>query len=227
MGLRYATVTGVARDDLDDEGAWLYAETVRADPRAEPRHRRRDPRPRLLRRAPSCCAGVRRRPAGFAHNLETVPRIFKRIRPAFRYERILDVLTQGRASRHGDEVEPHPRDGRDPRGGLAGAARPARGRLRPRDHHAVPPAVAAAPPGGAVGAARGVRRAARGGRRDRLRRRMSGPLVRSSYRAGRLWAQAMRRRGEDLPPLWRTWRTPGRPGRRRPVCSAPEGLRAA
>ena len=29
MGLRYATVTGVARDDLDDGGAWLYAETVR------------------------------------------------------------------------------------------------------------------------------------------------------------------------------------------------------
>ena len=30
MGLRYATVTGVARDDLPDDGAWLYAETVRA-----------------------------------------------------------------------------------------------------------------------------------------------------------------------------------------------------
>ena len=29
MGLRYATVTGVARDDLDDGGAWLYAETIR------------------------------------------------------------------------------------------------------------------------------------------------------------------------------------------------------
>ena len=29
MGLRYATITGVARDDLDDGGAWLYAETVR------------------------------------------------------------------------------------------------------------------------------------------------------------------------------------------------------
>ncbi len=29
MGLRYATITGVARDDLDDEGAWLYAETIR------------------------------------------------------------------------------------------------------------------------------------------------------------------------------------------------------
>ena len=29
MGLRYATITGVARDDLPDGGAWLYAETVR------------------------------------------------------------------------------------------------------------------------------------------------------------------------------------------------------
>ena len=37
MGLRYATITGVARDDLPDGGAWLYAETVRADPRAQPR----------------------------------------------------------------------------------------------------------------------------------------------------------------------------------------------
>ena len=37
MELRYATITGVARDDLPDGGAWLYAETVRADPRAQPR----------------------------------------------------------------------------------------------------------------------------------------------------------------------------------------------
>jgi lipoic acid synthetase len=30
MGLRYATITGVTRDDLEDEGSWLYAETIRA-----------------------------------------------------------------------------------------------------------------------------------------------------------------------------------------------------
>ena len=36
------------------------------------------------------------RPEVFAHNLETVPRIFKQIRPAFRYERSLDVITQAR-----------------------------------------------------------------------------------------------------------------------------------
>ena len=58
MGLRYATVTGVARDDLPDGGAWLYAETVRADPRAQPRHRRRAADPRLQRRARACCAEV-------------------------------------------------------------------------------------------------------------------------------------------------------------------------
>ncbi|MDK7740934.1 lipoyl synthase, partial [Veillonella nakazawae] len=36
------------------------------------------------------------KPEVFAHNLETVPRIFKQIRPAFRYQRSLDVLRQGK-----------------------------------------------------------------------------------------------------------------------------------
>ena len=97
MGLRYATITGVARDDLPDGGAWLYAETVR----------------QIHKLLPGC--GVEllipdfngepellgevfgARPEVLAHNLETVPRIFKRIRPAFRYERSLDVLRQARA----------------------------------------------------------------------------------------------------------------------------------
>jgi lipoic acid synthetase len=98
MGLRYATVTGVARDDLPDGGAWLYAQTVR----------------QIHALLPGC--GVEllipdfngdpaqlgevfsARPEVLAHNVETVPRIFKRIRPAFRYERSLDVLTQARAA---------------------------------------------------------------------------------------------------------------------------------
>jgi lipoic acid synthetase len=98
MGLRYATVTGVARDDLPDGGAWLYAETVRQihalvegcgvellipDFNGEP----------------SLLAEVfEARSEVLAHNVETVPRIFKRIRPAFRYDRSLDVLTQARAA---------------------------------------------------------------------------------------------------------------------------------
>ncbi|MFC0450598.1 lipoyl synthase [Rhodococcus jostii] len=96
MGLRYATVTGVARDDLSDGGAWLYAETVRQihelcpgtgvellipDFDADPAQLREvfDTRPEVL-----------------AHNVETVPRVFRRIRPAFTYERSLDVITRAR-----------------------------------------------------------------------------------------------------------------------------------
>jgi lipoic acid synthetase len=98
MGLRYATVTGVARDDLPDGGAWLYAETVR----------------QIHARQPGC--GVEllipdfngqpallgevfgSAPEVLAHNVETVPRIFRRIRPAFDYRRSLDVLTAARAA---------------------------------------------------------------------------------------------------------------------------------
>ncbi|GAA1042637.1 lipoyl synthase [Virgisporangium ochraceum] len=98
MGLKYATITGVARDDLPDGGAWLYAETVRQihallpgcgvellipDFNAEPAQLRE-----VFGSAPEV----------LAHNIETVPRIFKRIRPAFRYERSLDVITQARAA---------------------------------------------------------------------------------------------------------------------------------
>ncbi len=96
MGLRYATVTGVARDDLPDGGAWLYAETVR----------------QIHAQLPGC--GVEllipdfnadpaqlaevfsSRPEVLAHNVETVPRIFKRIRPGFRFERSLSVITAAR-----------------------------------------------------------------------------------------------------------------------------------
>jgi lipoyl synthase len=98
MKLRYATVTGVARDDLPDEGAWLYAETIR----------------RIHTDASGCGVEVLipdfsghpdllaevfdSRPEVLAHNIETVPRIFKRIRPGFRYARSLDVLSRARAA---------------------------------------------------------------------------------------------------------------------------------
>jgi lipoic acid synthetase len=199
MGLRYATVTGVARDDLDDEGAWLYAETIREIHRlnhgtgVEILVPDFSGRPELLRQVFDTAPQV------FAHNLETVPRIFKRIRPAFRYERSLDVLTQGRAA------------GMVTKSNLIlgmGETREEIGQaladlveagcdlltitqyLRPSAlHHPVQrwvkpeEFVELRDEALALGFA-GV---------------MSGPLVRSSYRAGRLWAQAMQRRGEEIP----------------------------
>ena len=98
MGLRYATVTGVARDDQPDGGAWLYAETVRQVHELCPGTGVEilvpdfNGVPALLQQVFDAVPEV------FAHNVETVPRIFKAIRPAFSYARSLDVLSQGRSA---------------------------------------------------------------------------------------------------------------------------------
>lgn len=199
MGLRYATITGVARDDLPDEGAWLYAETVRAVHAGSPGTGVEilvpdfSGKPELLGQVFDAAPEV------FAHNLETVPRVFRRIRPAFSYERSLDVLSQARAAgmvtksnlilglgETTEEVVEALSDLHRAGCDLITITQ----YLRPSAlHHPVErwvhpeEFVELAAQAEALGFA-GV---------------MSGPLVRSSYRAGRLWAQAMRRRGRPLP----------------------------
>jgi lipoic acid synthetase len=96
MGLHYATITGVTRDDLEDEGVWLYSETIRKvhelNPGCGVEMLAPDfgGKPELLNQV------FDTKPEVFAHNLETVPRIFKTIRPAFTYEKSLDVISQAR-----------------------------------------------------------------------------------------------------------------------------------
>jgi lipoic acid synthetase len=97
MQLKYATITGVTRDDLEDEGAWLYAETIRKVHELNPGTGVEMLAPDFSGKAHLLNEVFETRPEVFAHNLETVPRIFKRIRPAFRYERSLDVISQARA----------------------------------------------------------------------------------------------------------------------------------
>ncbi|MEU5211835.1 lipoyl synthase, partial [Streptomyces sp. NPDC020742] len=89
MDLNYATITGVARDDLEDGGAWLYAETVRQIHAMTATREGGRTQVELL--APDFNGDPRAlaevfssRPQVLAHNVETVPRIFKRIRPGFR-----------------------------------------------------------------------------------------------------------------------------------------------
>jgi lipoic acid synthetase len=149
-----------------------------------------------------------------AHNVETVPRIFKRIRPAFRYERSLDVLTQARDVGLVTKSNLILGMGETARG-LAGAARPARRRLRAGHDHAVPAPDAAHHP---------VERWVKPEEFVELKVEaeqigfagvMSGPLVRSSYRAGRSTSRPSRpaRRSPD-PGILTAWR---RTGRRRPA----------
>jgi lipoic acid synthetase len=96
MGLRYATITGVARDDLEDEGAWLYAQTIREVHEMVPGCGVEMLAPDFSGKAEHLNQVFETRPEVFAHNVETVPRIFKLIRPAFTYERSLGVISAAR-----------------------------------------------------------------------------------------------------------------------------------
>jgi len=199
MGLRYATITGVARDDLPDGGAWLYAETVRQihelnsgtgvellipDFNAEP---------------DQLAEVFGARPEVLAHNLETVPRIFKRIRPAFRYDRSLAVLTEARAAglvtksnlilgmgETPDEVTDAMRALHEAGCEILTITQYLRPSVRhlPVDRWVKPEEFVEHKNVAVEIGFAGV---------------MAGPLVRSSYRAGRLYAQAMAHRGQPVP----------------------------
>ncbi|MGI9144789.1 MAG: lipoyl synthase [Candidatus Planktophila sp.] len=96
MGLKYATITGVTRDDLEDEGAWLYAETIRQVHELNPGCGVEMLAPDFHANNELLNQIFETKPEVFAHNLETVPRIFKSIRPAFTYEKSLRVITMAR-----------------------------------------------------------------------------------------------------------------------------------
>jgi lipoyl synthase len=92
MQLRHAVITSVDRDDLDDFGAYIFAETIR----------------QIRSRIPSCSVEVlvpdfqgdeaairsvlEARPDIYNHNTETVPRLYRRARPGGRYERVLRIF---------------------------------------------------------------------------------------------------------------------------------------
>jgi lipoyl synthase len=194
MGLQYSTVTGVARDDLEDGGAWLYAETVRQIRALSPGTSVEllipdfNAVPRLLGEV------FDSRPEVLAHNLETVPRLFKRIRPAFRYQRSLDVLTAAREyglvtksnlilgmGETPDEVTAALHDLY--RAGCEIVTITQYLRPSPRHH----PVERWVKPREFVEHSRTATEIGFAGV-------MAGPLVRSSYRAGRLYSQAMTRR---------------------------------
>jgi len=98
MGLRYAVITGVARDDLEDGGAWLYAEVTRQIRAALPGCGVELLTPDFKGSPDNLQIVVDVAPDVLAHNIETVPRLIKRIRPAFTYERSLEFLQRARAS---------------------------------------------------------------------------------------------------------------------------------
>ncbi len=196
MGLKYATITGVTRDDLEDEGAWLYAETIRKVHELNPGCGVEMLAPDFHANANLLNQIFETKPEVFAHNLETVPRIFKSIRPAFTYEKSLRVITMARdfglitksnlilgLGETREEISQALVDLRGAGCDLITITQ----YLRPTNrHHPVERWVkpeefvelaAEAKEVGFLGV-------------------MSGPLVRSSYRAGRLYKEAMAARAD-------------------------------
>jgi lipoic acid synthetase len=92
MGLRYVVLTGVARDDLPDGGARIWAECVRAVRRAVPGCGVELLPPDFKGDREAIATVIEAEPDVFAHNLETVRRLHRRIRPGFDYDRSLEVL---------------------------------------------------------------------------------------------------------------------------------------
>jgi lipoyl synthase len=198
MGLRYATVTGVARDDLPDGGAWLYAQTAREIHRVVPGCGVELLIPDFNAEPAQLAEVFSAAPEVLAHNIETVPRIFRRIRPGFRYERSLDVLRSARAAglvtksnlilgmgEEHDEVLAAMADLREAGCELLTITQ----YLRPSaKHHPIERWVPPEEFDELGEQARGLGFAGV----------MSGPLVRSSYRAGRLYRQAMESRSHPV-----------------------------
>jgi lipoic acid synthetase len=103
MGLRFAVVTGVARDDLDDAGSHHWARTIRAIRSAVPECGIEVLIPDFKGRRESPATSLRRvvdaAPDVLAHNLETVARLHPKIRPGFGYDASLSLLAEAKAAR--------------------------------------------------------------------------------------------------------------------------------
>ncbi len=197
MGLRHVVLTSVARDDLPDGGAAVWAACVRAIRRAVPDCRVEVLPPDFKGKEADIGTVLQARPDVFAHNLETVRRLHARIRPAFGYDRSLDVLRIVRRLRPeevtksnlilgiGERPEEVPEAMRDLRDAgcdlltLGQYLQPTRFHL-PVDRWVAPEEFA---------------RHARAGMGLGFAHVEAGPLVRSSYHAGRQLSRALASRG--------------------------------
>lgn len=99
LRLRHAVLTGVARDDLEDGGAGVWAAAIHAIRAAAPGCGVEVLPGDFKGRERSVAIVVEAGPDVFAHNLETVRRLHPRIRPAFGYERSLEVLRIAKRTR--------------------------------------------------------------------------------------------------------------------------------
>ncbi|TXK84856.1 lipoyl synthase [Paenibacillus sp. N3.4] len=96
MGLRHCVVTSVARDDLEDGGAMIFAETIKAIRRKMPMCTVEVLIPDFLGREASLRTVLEAKPDILNHNMETVERMSDRVRSKAKYRRSLELLERSK-----------------------------------------------------------------------------------------------------------------------------------
>lgn len=97
LGLKHVVVTSVDRDDLDDGGASHFAATIESIRTAAPHASIEVLTPDFLRKDDALEILLAARPDVFNHNIETVPSLYRRIRPGARYAQSLSLLARAKA----------------------------------------------------------------------------------------------------------------------------------
>jgi lipoyl synthase len=92
LGLRHVVLTSVNRDELPDQGAQHFATTIRLLQENVPGIAVEVLTPDFQGRRDCIATVLSAKPIVFNHNLETVPRLYKQVRPGSKYQRSLDVL---------------------------------------------------------------------------------------------------------------------------------------
>ena len=198
LGLNYVVITSVDRDDLEDGGASIFAETIRETRARRPHCRIEVLIPDFQGQEAALRAVLDARPDVLNHNTETVPRLYRMARSGGRYERTLQLLDRSRRFAPdiptktglmvglGEEHDELVATFKDLRAG----------RLRDSDDRSVPPAHRGARADGALLPSGRIPRPETGGARSRVRARgvrPAGPqLVPRARNGGRLRARRAR-----------------------------------
>jgi len=92
LNLRHAVITSVDRDDLDDGGAKHFHDVIKETRKLNPKTTIEVLTPDFLRKGDSYKKVIKANPDVFNHNIETVPSLYRKVRPGSRYFASLELL---------------------------------------------------------------------------------------------------------------------------------------
>ena len=92
MGVKHAVITSVNRDELPDKGAWVWAETIRLVKELNPGTTQETLIPDFMSKWDLLYQVIDEKPEVVSHNMETVKRLYRKVRPQAKYERSLEQI---------------------------------------------------------------------------------------------------------------------------------------